>query len=176
MDAKYKYSAWQDADIAKLREYANEIASRIDENGQNTYADELISAIRSGNLTEDQKRMLALMGFSPNGTNPENTDGSSSENPFQLENTNSEELKSYGITGITRNVDENGNEYWTVEGDDKFKNSTWDLQGFGDIFGKFSGGWLYNGRLYGANDHIPNRALGNAVRLYLGNNASNVND
>ena len=111
MDAKYKYSAWQDTDIAKLREYANEIASRIDENGQNTYADELINAIRSGNLTEDQKRMLALMGFSPNGTNSENTDGSSSENPFQLENTNSDELKSYGITGITRNVDENGNEY-----------------------------------------------------------------
>ena len=176
MDAKYKYSAWQDTDIAKLREYANEIASRIDENGQNTYADELINAIRSGNLTEDQKRMLALMGFSPNGTNSENTDGSSSENPFQLENTNSDELKSYGITGITRNVDENGNEYWTVEGDDKFKNSTWDLQGFGDIFGKFSGGWLYNGRLYGANDHFTNTALGNAVRSYLGNNASNVND
>ena len=177
MDAKYKYSAWQDADIAKLREYANEIASHIDENGQNTYADELINAIRSGKpLNEDQKSMLTLMGFNLNGTNPENTDGSSSENPFQLENINSDELKSYGITGITRNVDENGNEYWTVEGDDKFKNSTWDLQGFGDIFGKFNGGWLYNGRLYGANDHYINTALGNAVRAYLGNNASNVND
>ena len=177
MDAKYKYSAWQDADIAKLREYANEIASHIDENGQNTYADELINAIRSGKpLNEDQKSMLTLIGFNPNGTNPENTDGSSSENPFQLENTNSDELKSYGITGITRNIDENGNEYWTVEGDDKFKNSTWDLQGFGDIFGKFNGGWLYNGRLYGANDHYTNTALGNAVRTYLGNNASNIND
>ena len=177
MDAKYKYSAWQDADIAKLREYANEIASHIDENGQNTYADELINAIRSGKpLNEDQKSMLTLMGFNPNGTNPENTDGSSSKNPFQLENINSDELKSYGITGITRNVDENGNEYWTVEGDDKFKNSTWDLQGFGNIFGKFNGGWLYNGRLYGANDHYTNTALGNAVRTYLGNNASNIND
>ena len=177
MDAKYKYSAWQDADIAKLREYANEIASHIDENGQNTYADELINAIRSGKpLNEDQKSMLILMGFNPNGTNSENTDNSNYKNPFQLENVNSDELKSYGITGITRNVDENGNEYWTVEGDDKFKNSTWDLQGFGDIFGKFNGGWLYNGRLYGANDHIPNTALGNAVRTYLGNNASNIND
>ena len=177
MDAKYKYSAWQDADIAKLREYANEIASHIDENGQNTYADELINAIRSGKpLNEDQKSMLTLMGFNPNETNPENTDGSSSKNPFQLENINSDELKSYGITGITRNVDKNGNEYWTVEGDDKFKNSTWDLQGFGNIFGKFNGGWLYNGRLYGANDHYTNTALGNAVRTYLGNNASNIND
>ena len=177
MDAKYKYSAWQDADIAKLREYANEIASHIDENGQNTYADELINAIRSGKpLNEDQKSMLTLMGFNPNETNPENTDGSSSKNPFQLENINSDELKSYGITGITRNVDKNGNEYWTVEGDDKFKNSTWDLQGFGNIFGKFNGGWLYNGRLYGANDHYTNTALGNAVRTYLGNNASNINN
>lgn len=112
MDAKYKYSAWQDADIAKLREFSNEIASHIDENGQNTYADELINAIRSGKpLNEDQKSMLTLMGFNPNGTNPENTNGSSSENPFQLENINSDILKSYGITGITRNVDENGNEY-----------------------------------------------------------------
>ena len=176
MNAKYKHSAWSDSDIAKLREYSNELATFVDENGQNTYSDELINAIRSGNLTEDQKRMLALMGFSPDGTNPENIDGNSSENPFQLENINSDELKSYGITGITRNVDENGNEYWTVEGDDKFKNSTWDLQGFGDIFGKFNGGWLYNGRLYGANDHYTNTALGNAVRTYLGNNASNIND
>ena len=179
MDAKYKHSAWSDADIAKLREYSDELAAYNDETGNNTYADTLIEAIRSGNLTEDQMNFLSLMGFDKNGTrygtesedNPENP-----ENLFQLEGVDSELLKSYGITGITRNVDENGNEYWTVEGDDKFKNSTWDLQGFGDIFGKFNGGWLYNGRLYGANDHYTNTALGNAVRSYLGNNASNVND
>lgn len=179
MDAKYKHSAWSDADIAKLREYSDELAAYNDETGNNTYADTLIEAIRSGNLTEDQMNFLSLMGFDKNGTrygtesedNPENP-----ENLFQLEGIDSELLKSYGITGITRNVDENGNEYWTVEGDDKFKNSTWDLQGFGDIFGKFNGGWLYNGRLYGANDHYTNTALGNAVRSYLGNNASNVND
>ena len=179
MDAKYKYSAWQDADIAKLREYANEIASHIDENGQNTYANELINAIRSGNpLNEDQKYMLTLMGFDPNGTssNNNNKDENEVQNLFQLEGVDSELLKNYGITGITKNVDENGNEYWTVEGDDKFKNSTWDLQGFGNIFGKFNNGWLHNGRLYTANDHYTNAALGNAVRLYLGNNASNIND
>lgn len=177
MDAKYKYSAWQDADITKLREFANEIASHVDENGQNIYADELINAIRSENpLNEDQKYMLALMGFDPNGTISNNESEGNTQNPFQLEGINSELLKDYGITGITENTDENGNKYWTIEGDDKFKNSTWDLQGFGNIFGKFSGGWLHNGRLYGANDHITNGVLGNAVRLYLGNNASNVND
>lgn len=177
MDAKYKYSAWQDADITKLREFANEIASRVDENGQNIYADELINAIRSWNpLNEDQKYMLALMGFDPNRTISNNEGEGDTQNPFQLEGVNSELLKDYGITGIIENTDENGNKYWTIEGDDKFKNSTWDLQGFGNIFGKFSGGWLHNGRLYGANDHITNGILGNAVRLYLGNNASNVND
>ena len=176
MDAKYKHSAWSDADIAKLREYSDELAAYNGEDGNNTYADTLIEAIRSGNLTEDQMNFLSLMGFDKNGTRygTESEDGS--ENPFQLEGVDSELLKSYGITGITKNIDENGNEYWTVEGDDKFKNQTWDLQGFGDIFGKFSGGWLYGGRLYEANDHIPNRSLGNAVRTYLGNNADNIND
>ena len=114
MDAKYKHSAWSDADIAKLREYSDELAAYNDETGNNTYADTLIEAIRSGNLTEDQMNFLSLMGFDKNGTrygtesedNPENP-----ENLFQLEGVDSELLKSYGITGITRNVDENGNEY-----------------------------------------------------------------
>lgn len=176
MDAKYKHSAWSDADIAKLREYSDELAAYVDENGNNTYADTLIEAIRSGNLTEDQMNFLSLMGFDKNGTRYGTESEENPENLFQLEGVNSELLKSYGITGIIKNVDENGNEYWTVEGDDQFKNQTWDLQGFGDIFGKFNGGWLYNGRLYGANDHYTNTALGNAVRAYLGNNASNIND
>ena len=37
MDAKYKHSAWSDADIAKLREYSDELAAYNDENGNNTY-------------------------------------------------------------------------------------------------------------------------------------------
>lgn len=176
MDAKYKHSAWSDADIAKLREYSDELAAYNDEDGNNTYADTLIEAIRSGNLTEDQINFLSLMGFNKDNTQYGTKYEDNTKNPFQLEGVDSDLLKSYGITGITRNIDENGNEYWTVEGDDKFKNSTWDLQGFGDIFGKFNGGWLYNGRLYGANDHYTNTALGNAVRSYLGNNASNIND
>ena len=176
MDAKYKHSAWSDADIAKLREYSDELAAYVDENGNNTYADTLIEALHSGNLTEDQMNFLSLMGFDKNGTRYGTESEENLENPFQLEGVDSELLKNYGITGIIKNVDENGNEYWTVEGDDKFKNQTWDLQGFGDIFGKFSGGWLYDGRLYGANDHISNGSLGNAVRTYLGNNADNIED
>ena len=176
MDAKYKHSAWSDADIAKLREYSDELAAYNDENGNNTYADTLIEAIRSGNLTEDQINFLSLMGFNKDDTQYGTKYEGDTENPFQLEGVDSDLLKSYGITGITRNVDENGNEYWTVEGDDTYKTDTWDLQDFGDIFGKFSGGWLYGGRLYGADDYIPNRALGNAVRTYLGNNADNIED
>lgn len=176
MDAKYKHSAWSDADIAKLREYSDELAAYNDEDGNNTYADTLIEAIRSGNLTEDQINFLSLMGFNKDDTQYGTKYENNTKNPFQLEGVDSELLKSYGITGITKNIDENGNEYWTVEGDDTYKTDTWDLQDFGDIFGKFSGGWLYGGRLYGANDHIPNRALGNAVRTYLGNNADNIED
>lgn len=176
MDAKYKHSAWSDADIAKLREYSDELAAYNDEDGNNTYADTLIEAIRSGNLTEDQINFLSLMGFNKDDTQYGTRYENNTKNPFQLEGVDSELLKSYGITGITKNIDENGNEYWTVEGDDTYKTDTWDLQDFGDIFGKFSGGWLYGGRLYGANDHIPNRALGNAVRTYLGNNADNIED
>ena len=111
MDAKYKHSAWSDADIAKLREYSDELAAYVDENGNNTYADTLIEAIRSGNLTEDQINFLSLMGFDKNGTRYGTESEDSSENPFQLEGINSELLKSYGITGIIKNVDENGNEY-----------------------------------------------------------------
>lgn len=176
IDAKYKHSAWSDADIAKLREYSDELAAYNDEDGNNTYADTLIEAIRSGNLTEDQINFLSLMGFNKDDTQYGTKYENNTKNPFQLEGVDSELLKSYGITGITRNVDENGNEYWTVEGDDTYKTDTWDLQDFGDIFGKFSGGWLYGGRLYGANDHIPNRALGNAAKTYLGNNADNIED
>lgn len=176
MDAKYKHSAWSDADIAKLREYSDELAAYNDEDGNNTYADTLIEAIRSGNLTEDQINFLSLMGFNKDDTQYGTRYENNTKNPFQLEGVDSELLKSYGITGITKNIDENGNEYWTVEGDNTYKTDTWDLQDFGDIFGKFSGGWLYGGRLYGANDHIPNRALGNAVRTYLGNNADNIED
>lgn len=176
MDAKYKHSAWSDADIAKLREYSDELAAYNDEDGNNTYADTLIEAIRSGNLTEDQINFLSLMGFNKDDTQYGTKYEDNIKNPFQLEGVDSELLKSYGITGITRNVDENGNEYWTVEGDDTYKTDTWDLQDFGDIFGKFSGGWLYGGRLYGANDHISNRALGNVAKTYLGNNADNIED
>lgn len=176
MDAKYKHSAWSDADIAKLREYSDELAAYNDEDGNNTYADTLIEAIRSGNLTKDQINFLSLMGFNKDDTQYGTRYESDTKNPFQLEGVDSDLLKSYGITGITRNIDENGNEYWTVEGDDTYKNDTWDLQDFGDIFGKFSGGWLYGGRLYGANDHISNRVLGNAAKTYLGNNADNIED
>lgn len=176
MDAKYKHSAWSDADIAKLREYSDELAAYNDEDGNNTYADTLIEALRSGNLTEDQINFLSLMGFNKDNTQYGTRYEDNTKNLFQLEGVDSELLKSYGITGITRNVDENGNEYWTVEGDDTYKTDTWDLQDFGDIFGKFSGGWLYGGRLYGANDHIPNRALGKVVSNYLGNNYSNIDD
>ena len=179
MNAKYKYSAWSDSDRMKLRNLSNEIAGYIDENGENIFADQLIKDIRSGKeLSEDQKQLLRLMGFDKNGIQSQNQEEEreNDKNSYQLNNINSDLLRSYGITGIKRNVDKDGNEYWTVEGDDTYKTDTWDLQGFGNIFGDFSGGWLYGGRLYKANDHITNTALGNAVRNYLGNNYSNIND
>lgn len=54
-------------------------------------------------------------------------------NPYELEGVDPEIMKTLGISGIHLNKDENGNEYWTVDGD-QYANSTWDLSGFNNYF------------------------------------------
>lgn len=54
------------------------------------------------------------MGFNKDGDQSgSGTSGGSEDhtNPFQLENTDNDVLKSHGITGITKGTDENGNEF-----------------------------------------------------------------
>ena len=98
----------------KLRELSNEIAGYVNENGENIFADQLIKDIRSGKeLSEDQKQLLRLMGFDKNGIQSQNQEEEreNDKNSYQLNNINSDLLRSYGITGIKRNVDKDGNEY-----------------------------------------------------------------
>lgn len=115
MNDKYKYSAWSDADRTRLRGFGNEFASVVDENGANIAADNLINAIRSGKeLTDDQKQILKLMGFSKDassGGGSGDGDGDNGGNPYQLEGVNGELMETMGITGIKSNKDENGNTY-----------------------------------------------------------------
>lgn len=166
LDKKYKYSNWKEADRLALLDLKDELAA------DPGFADALINRARTGALTDADKDILSKMGIlaskQVSDGKGENTN-TESEKLFQLEGIDIDAAKRYGITGIKENTDEEGNTYYTVEGND-YTGSTWDLYGFDSVFGKtkFNNGWIHNGRLYANGDENKARELQNAIRNYLG--------